>query len=74
MERSFLNFKMERLWQRGYANHTEAQVDIADYMSASTTPSVGTPRWDTALRVSTSNSAWRPTKLPHSPIGLSEKT
>ena len=32
MERFFLNLKMERVWQRDYANHAEAQADIADYM------------------------------------------
>ena len=32
MERFFLNLKMERVWQRDYANHGEAQVDIADYI------------------------------------------
>ena len=32
MERFFLNLKMERVWQRDYANHSEAQVDIADYI------------------------------------------
>ena len=30
MERYFLNFKMERVWQRDYANHAEATSDIAD--------------------------------------------
>ena len=32
MERFFLNLKMERVWQRGYANHGEAMNDIADYI------------------------------------------
>ena len=32
MERFFLNLKMERVWQRNYANHPEAQADIADYI------------------------------------------
>lgn len=32
MERFFLNLKMERLWQRDYANHAEAKADIADYI------------------------------------------
>lgn len=26
----FLSLKMERVWQRDYANHGEAQADIAD--------------------------------------------
>ena len=33
MERFFLNLKMERVWQRDYANHSEAMVDIADYIA-----------------------------------------
>ena len=32
MERFFLNLKMERVWQRDYANHAEAKLDIADYI------------------------------------------
>jgi putative transposase len=32
MERFFLNLKMERVWQRDYANHAEAVSDIADYI------------------------------------------
>jgi len=32
MERFFLNLKMERVWQRAYANHAEARLDIADYI------------------------------------------
>lgn len=32
MERFFLNLKMERVWQRDYANHAEATIDIADYI------------------------------------------
>lgn len=31
-ERFFLNLKMERLWRYSYANHAEAQRDIADYI------------------------------------------
>ena len=31
-ERFFLNLKMERVWQRNYANHAEAKIDIADYI------------------------------------------
>lgn len=31
-ERFFLNLKMERVWQRNYANHAEAKTDIADYI------------------------------------------
>jgi transposase InsO family protein len=32
MERFFLNLKMERVWQRDYANHDEAIRDVADYI------------------------------------------
>ena len=32
MERFFLNLKMERVWQRDYANQVEATTDIADYI------------------------------------------
>ncbi len=32
MERFFLNLKMERVWRRQYANHTEAIRDVTDYM------------------------------------------
>ena len=32
MERFFLNLKMERVWQKDYANHAEASNDIADYI------------------------------------------
>jgi transposase InsO family protein len=32
MERFFLNLKMERVWQRDYANHAEAINDITEYI------------------------------------------
>ena len=32
MERFFLSLKMERVWQRDYANHGEANRDIVDYI------------------------------------------
>ena len=32
MERFFLNLKMERVWQRNYANHQEAIKDVTDYI------------------------------------------
>jgi transposase InsO family protein len=32
MERFFLNLKMERVWQRRYANQAEARQDVADYI------------------------------------------
>lgn len=31
-ERFFLNLKMERVWQREYANHAEAKIDITAYI------------------------------------------
>ena len=36
-ERFFLNLKMERVWQRQYANHTEAKTTLPTTSSASTT-------------------------------------
>jgi putative transposase len=32
-ERFFLNLKMERVWQRNYANYTEAKFDVANYIA-----------------------------------------
>ena len=32
MERFFLNLKMERVWQKGYANDNEAMTNVADYI------------------------------------------
>ena len=32
-ERFFLNLKMERVWQRNYANHAEAKLDVAIYIA-----------------------------------------
>ena len=32
MERFFLNLKMERVWQKDYANHAEATKDVTDYI------------------------------------------
>ena len=32
MERFFLNLKMERVWQRDYANHGEAVRDVTEYI------------------------------------------
>ena len=31
-ERCFLNLKVERVWQKDYANHSEAMTDVADYI------------------------------------------
>ena len=33
MERFFLNLKMERVWQRQYANHGEAIRDVSHYIT-----------------------------------------
>ena len=32
MERFFLNLKMERVWQKDYAKHSEAMTDVTDYI------------------------------------------
>ncbi len=32
MERFFLSLKMERVWQKDYASHSEAVTDVADYI------------------------------------------
>jgi putative transposase len=32
-ERFFLNLKMERVWQRNYANQAEAKLDVANYFA-----------------------------------------
>jgi putative transposase len=32
-ERFFLSLKMERVWQRNYANHAEAKFDMANYIA-----------------------------------------
>jgi hypothetical protein len=37
MERFFLNLKMERVWQRRYANHDEARRDINPYIVGGST-------------------------------------
>ncbi len=34
MERFFLSLKMERVWRRDYANHTEATLDVTHYIVA----------------------------------------
>lgn len=34
MEHFFLNLKMERVWQRDYANHGEARRDITNYIAS----------------------------------------
>ena len=32
VERFFLNLKMERVWQRAYANQAEAKIDVVSYI------------------------------------------
>ena len=32
MQRFILNFKIERVWQKNYANHLETTNDIADFI------------------------------------------
>jgi transposase InsO family protein len=32
MGRFFLNLRMERVWQKDYAYHTEAMTNVADYI------------------------------------------
>jgi transposase InsO family protein len=34
-QRFFLNLKMERVWQRQYADHAEVKADITDYIVGS---------------------------------------
>ena len=45
MERFFLDLKMERVWQRDYANHAEATSDIADYIVSCYDRCGCTPSW-----------------------------
>ena len=45
MERFFLNLKMERVWQRDYANHGEGQRDITEYIVGFITASDCTQNW-----------------------------
>jgi len=49
-ERFFPN-KMDRVWQRHYANHDEARRDIAQYMSASITLCACTQPWANRVTV-----------------------
>lgn len=68
MERFFLNLKMERVWQRDYANHAEAVIDVADYI-------VGFYN-NVRLHSSLGNQAPAPYELAHTkpPIAVSENT
>ena len=65
VERFFLNLKMERVWQKDYANHLEATNDIADciagfYNSLRLHSKLGNLSPNTLKRESTSK---RPLKL-----------
>ncbi|CAH2794275.1 MAG: Transposase, IS3/IS911 family, partial [uncultured Caballeronia sp.] len=67
MERFFLNLKMERVWQRQYANHDEARRDIDQYI-------VG---FHNAVRLHSTlgyllPAAYEPKPTVKEPIGLSE--
>ncbi|HSI48935.1 MAG TPA: IS3 family transposase, partial [Ideonella sp.] len=70
----FLNLKMERVWQRDYANHSEAQADIADYI----VNFYNAVRLHSTLgyqsHASTNSSTWQPTDFQIRLIGMSEKT
>jgi len=46
-ERFFLNLKMERVWQKDYANHSEAMTDVADYIVGFSTARGCIPNWAT---------------------------
>lgn len=69
MERFFLNLKMERVWQRRYANHDEARRDISHYIVS----------FYNAVRLhstlgSLSPAAYEAKPTVKKPIGLSEMT
>ena len=69
MERFFLSLKTERVWQRDYANHAEAMMDIADYI-------VG---FYNSVRLHSKLGNVRPNAVEHQsaikqPIVVSEKT
>ena len=69
MERFFLNLKMERVWQRDYANHAEATRDVTEYI-------VG---FYNNLRLHSklgylSPTAYEREKAEKHPIGVSENT
>ena len=68
MERFFLNLKMERVWQRDYANHGEATRDITDYIVGF----YNDERLHSKLGYLSPNAYERATATKH-PIGVSEK-
>ena len=69
MERFFLNLKMERVWQKDYANHAEAIMDIADYI----VNFYNSIRLHSKLGNLSPNAFERESAIQH-PIELSEKT
>ena len=69
MERFFLNLKMERVWQREYANQAEAMVDIADYIAGFYNP----VRLHSKLGNLPPN-VYEQQLATKQPIGVSEKT
>lgn len=69
MERFFLNLKMERVWQKDYANQAEAMNDIADYIvSFYNSQRLHSKLGNLPPNVFEQKSAIKP------PIGLCEKT
>jgi len=69
MERFFLNLKMERVWQRRYANHAEARRDITQYIVGFYNP----VRLHSTLGY-VSPTAYEAKPTAKQPISLSEKT
>jgi hypothetical protein len=58
---AFLNLKMERVWQRQYANHAEAKADITNSSSDSTTASESIQPWAICRPPSTNGKWQKPT-------------
>ena len=69
MERFFLSLKMERVWQRDYANAHEAQKDIVDYIVGF----YNSTRLHSTLGYRSPN-VYEKTMTAKQPITLSEKT
>lgn len=69
IERFFLNLKMERMWQRRYANHAEARRDITQYIVCFYNP----VRLHSTLGY-VSPAAYEAKSAAKQPISLSEKT
>lgn len=73
MECFFLNLKWERVWQRDYANHADAQADIADYIVSFYNPIRLHSTRGFGRPANMSNGEQRHTELQTSPIGVFEK-